>query len=269
MRRSLFIAVGVLSALSLQATAEEQVICTIAKEINSSQLLLHEGDCDERMSAASTFKIAISLMAYDSGILTASDQPEWQYQEGYPDWSPLWREPTTPARWMRLSVVWFSQQITTKLGEERFASYVNGFGYGNRDITGEQDKSNGLTHAWLSSSLQISPVEQVGFLTRMIEGDLPVEPMAVEETRNLLAFDGQPNGWRVFGKTGAGMPPGEDGTLLKGQPFGWYVGWAEKGSRKVVFARLVRFSERPETTPAMLARQGLIDRLFGESGPLG
>jgi len=100
----------------------------------------------------------------------------------------------------------------------------------------------------------------------MVEGDLPVAPAAVEETKKLLAFDQQPNGRKVFGKTGAGMPFGDDGNLLKGQPFGWYVGWAEKDDRKVAFARLVRFSERPETTPAVITRDGLLDRLFSEGG---
>lgn len=62
----------------------------------------------------------------------------------------------------------------------------------------------------------------------MIEGDLPVKPTAVEETKKLLAFNKQPNGWKIFGKTGAGMPFGKNGELLKGQPFAWYVGWAAK-----------------------------------------
>ncbi|MCO5164704.1 MAG: class D beta-lactamase [Mesorhizobium sp.] len=253
-------------AFTMHAETEPRVICTLAQEIGSPEPLVREGACDERMSAASTFKIPISLMGFDSGILTASDQPEWQFHDGYVDWNPAWRLPTTPERWMRLSVVWFSQEITKQIGHERFANYVEDFDYGNKDLAGDAGEANGLTNAWLSSSLQISPAEQVRFLTRMVEGDLPVKPAAVEETTKLLELDEQPNGWQIFGKTGAGMPFGDDGNLLQGQPFGWYVGWAEKGNRKIAFARLVRFSERPETTPAIITRDGLINRLFGESG---
>ncbi|WP_182912968.1 class D beta-lactamase [Paracoccus onubensis] len=255
-------------SLALPAAAKERVVCTVAVEAGSSVPLVHNGSCDERISAASTFKIAISLMAFDSGIFVAPDKPEWPFKEGYADWNPKWRQATTPASWMRDSVVWFSQRATERLGTERFAAYVDAFDYGNQDVSGDKGKANGLTNAWLSSSLQISPAEQVAFLRRMIDGELPIDPSAVEQTKKLLVFDEQPGGWRIYGKTGAGMPFGEDGELLKGQPFGWYVGWAEKDERKVVFARLVRFSERPETTPAMIARAGLLEALFRARGAL-
>src|SRR5690606_6997768 len=110
------------------------------------------------------------------------DQPAWPFREGYADWNPKWRQTTTPRTWMRDSVVWFSQRTTEEIGKDRFAAYVKAFGYGNQDVSGDKGKANGLTNAWLSSSLQISPDEQVAFITRMIEGDLPVKRTAVERT---------------------------------------------------------------------------------------
>lgn len=50
---------------------------------------MQEDDCDMRISAAYTFKIAISLMGFDDGILTASDKPRWQFQEGCADLNPV------------------------------------------------------------------------------------------------------------------------------------------------------------------------------------
>lgn len=173
-------------------------------------------------------------MGFDSGIFTSPSQPEWQFQEGYVDWNPEWRQATTPESWLRDSVVWYSQLATEKLGQEQFTNYVDNFGYGNRDVSGDEGMSNGLTNAWLSSSLQISPVEQVDFITRMVTGKLPVDQRAVEQTKALLQVEEPINGWTVYGKTGAGLPFGEDGTRLRGQPFGWYVGWAEKEDRTIV-----------------------------------
>jgi len=46
------------------------------------------------------------------------------------------------------------------------------------------------------------------------------------------------------------------------------LGGRRKNSRKVAFAYLVRFSKRPETIPAIVTREGLLNRLFGETGPL-
>jgi beta-lactamase class D len=257
-----------LISLATPAAATERMVCTLAKEIGATAPILDQGNCADRISSASTFKIAISLMGFDSGILTSSDIPKWPFKEGYTAWNPKWKQATTPQTWMRDSVVWYSQKITEKLGGERFAAYVDKFDYGNEDITGDKGKRNGLTHAWLSSSLKISPKEQVAFLTRMVEGKLPVSASTVMQTKRLMDNGEQTGGWHVYGKTGAGLPFGEDGELLKGQPFGWYVGWAEKDGRKVVFARLVRFNERPARKPGPIARDGLLNLLFAPDGIL-
>src|SRR5690606_12726087 len=102
-------------------------------------------------------------------------------REGYADWRPEWRQPATPAHWMRESVVWYSQQVTLRLGAERFAAYVAAFGYGNGDVSGDPGRGNGLTHAWLGASLEISPAEQVAFLRALIGHDLPVSAAAVAQ----------------------------------------------------------------------------------------
>lgn len=268
MGRIFLFAAASMMALTLQAAAKERVVCTVAWEIGAQVAVLNDGQCDARISPASTFKIAISLMGFDSGILTSSDTPEWPFKEGYIDWRAEWKQSTRPESWLRYSVIWYSQQITQTLGHDRFASYVQKFGYGNEDISGNKGKHNGLTHAWLSSSLQISPTEQVGFLMRMLEGQLPVSTFAVSSTTAIMEHHSQPDGWDSYGKTGAGLPFGEDGELVKGQPFGWYVGWLEKGGRKVVFARLVQFDERPGRVPGLIARDGLMEELFSPEGPL-
>ncbi|MDZ4395086.1 penicillin-binding transpeptidase domain-containing protein, partial [Cypionkella sp.] len=145
-------AAAIAMALALPAAAEERVVCTLAVEIGSADPLIHEGSCDERISSASTFKVAISLMGFDAGIFTAADAPEWPFQESYADWNPKWKQATTPKSWMQDSVVWFSQRATEQLGPERFAAYVDAFDYGNEDVSGDKGKENGLTNAWLSSS---------------------------------------------------------------------------------------------------------------------
>ncbi len=268
MGKMIMVVVTLLTALSSKAAATERVICTIAWEIGAPAPLVSEGQCDEKISPASTFKIAISLMGFDSGILTGPDAPEWPFNAGYLDWRPEWKQATTPQTWLRYSVVWYSQQITQRLGADRFSAYVHAFGYGNEDVSGDARTNNGLTHAWLSSSLQISPSEQVGFLSRMLEGKLPVSDAAVTQTMAIMEHNALPSGWNTFGKTGSGLPFGPDGEHLNGQPFGWYVGWAEKGDRQVVFARLVRFDERPDQTPGAIARDGLLENLFASGGPL-
>jgi beta-lactamase class D len=46
-------------------------------------------------------------------------------------------------------------------------------------------------------------------------------------------------GWTVWGKTGTGFKRRPDRTTDRDREFGWFVGWARRSSRTVMFARLV------------------------------
>ena len=102
----------------------------------------------------------------------------------------------------------------------------------------------------------------------MIAGELPVSADAVANTAAITDYSTMGDGWRIHGKTGAGLPKDAQGNLLRGQPFGWLVGWAEKDGRTVVFARLIRDSERQGTPPGFRARDKVIESLFGADGAI-
>ena len=251
---------GLLVAELLASPAEARVICTTFADAHTAQILEEHGACDEEVTAASTFKIAISLMGFDAGILTDAHSPALPFREGYPDWRPEWRETTDPASWIKYSVVWYSQQVTQKLGEARFQDYVRAFHYGNEDISGDPGKHNGLTRAWLSSSLKISPHEQVAFIERLVNRQLPVSSHAVDMTSAITQIDVL-DGWEVHGKTGSGWPVAPDGTRDEAHAYGWFVGWAIKGAQGIVFARLIQ-DERQQKEPAgSRARETLLDEL--------
>ena len=107
-----------------------------------------------------------------------------------------------PMIWERDSVLWYSREITRRLGAKSFAGYVSKFGYGNMDVSGNAGKDNGLTHSWINSSLKISPVEQIAFLRRLLAGKMPVSAKAHEMTRAIMPSF-QAGGWTVQGKTGS------------------------------------------------------------------
>lgn len=211
-----------------------------------------EGDCQQRLTPASTFKIALALMGFDSGLLQDEQHPALPYQPQYDGWLAAWRETTTPLRWQTYSVVWYSQQLTQGLGQARLQHYLDAFEYGNRDFSGHPGQDDGLTQAWLSSSLAISPLEQAGFLGRMLTGRLPVSPKSVQLTGKLLKV-AEIQGWQIHGKTGMGYAKHADGTLDKGQQIGWFVGWASKGEHKRIFVK-TRLQPPGETFASLLAK---------------
>ena len=227
-----------LAALVFTPHAAMAENCTLVVDYNTSAIIHEDGDCKTRHAPESTFKLPLALIGFDSGILKDAHTPEWDYKPEYKANREEEKHPTDPTRWEKDSVVWFSQQITQKLGKEKFQNYVDALGYGNKDLSGDPGKDNGLTHAWLSSSLQISPVEQVAFVRKLLKRDYALSAhaydMVMEIVPHFTAGD-----WAVRGKTGSGFERNADGTLNRDRQRGWFVGWAEKDGRKIVYAKFM------------------------------
>ena len=236
------------NASAPQTVPQTVLSCTELADAASGRQLVHEGQCDERVTPASTFNIALSLMGYDSGILRDEHTPRLPFKPGYVHWNPSWRTATDPSSWLKNSVVWYAQQITAQLGEARFQRYVKSFNYGNSDVSGDPGKNNGLTLSWISSSLKISPVEQVAFLRKLVNRQLPLAPKAYDMTSRIMSSETLENGWEIHGKTGTAPSVLPDGRDDREHQYGWYVGWASKGQRTLVFARMVL--ERRQQGPA-------------------
>ncbi|MBC6982605.1 class D beta-lactamase [Caulobacter sp. 17J80-11] len=244
------------------AAAQARPVCAAVSDAASGRVLRAEGDCATRITPASTFKIALALMGYDAGELTDAHAPALPFKEGYVDWRPEWRQTTDPTSWMDRSVVWYSQQLTGRLGQARFEAYVRAFRYGDGDVSG------GLTKAWLSSSLKISPLEQVDFVGRMLRRELPVAPSAVERTLALLPTRPEtPGGWTIHGKTGSGAPRTPTGAYDAAHEYGWYVGWAEKDGRVLTFAYLIQLEGASDRSADEIAREAFLAAAPGILAP--
>lgn len=184
-----------------------------------------------RVHPCSTFKIALSLMGFDAGILKDVTTPTWNFQEGYENYLEVWKVPQTPRSWMKYSCVWYSQLLRSQLGLEKVQSYLESFEYG------KQEMSRGVTEEWLRSCLKISPKEQVDFIRKMVQGSLPVSKHACQMTKDILFLE-ELNGWKLFGKTGWGGPVGDSNG--KSLEIAWFVGWVEKDDVFFPFAYNIR-----------------------------
>lgn len=257
-------AAGILLAAGFGAPAEARIICTIVADAMNDEVILEKGDCESRVTPASTFKIPLAVMGYDSGFLEDANEPVLPFVKGYPDWGgDAWRQPATTKRWMEFSIVWFSQRITEFLGHEQLRDYADAFGYGNADMTGDPGKDNGLERAWIASSLKISPREQVAFLKKLVNHELPVSADAMDQAMEVLERRDLVDGWRAQGKTGMAYPRKADGNLDYARPWGWYVGWARRDDRTVVFARLIQDERKQEPRTSLRARDSVLKELPG------
>jgi beta-lactamase class D len=229
------LAAGVLLVTGTHAYAASQ--CFIAKE--NDKIILQEGDCKTRYAPQSTFKIPLSLMGYDAGILESETRPEWPYKAGYYDYPKVCKEAHNPHAWMRDSCVWYSQVLAEKLGIGRLKTTLAKFSYGNQDLSGDPGRGNGLIKAWISSSLLISPEEQLVFISKLAHNQLPVSAKSLEMTKKLLYTEELSGGWKLYGKTGNGKNKNEIQQ-------GWYVGWIEKDGRILSFVKHIEDDTKQE-----------------------
>jgi beta-lactamase class D len=203
--------------------------------------------CAARFSPCSTFKIANSIIALQTGVASG---PEFSLKwngEIYPIGS--WNRDQTMRSAFSNSVVWYYQEIARRIGPQRMSDYIHRLDYGNEDISG------GITNFWLESSLRISADEQVMFLQRLWSDSLPVSRNVQHITRELMDLSRDKNGRILYGKTGTG------GDVKAGVArLGWFVGCVTKGDHQFFFA--TRITGEPDAsgrlarkiTEAILAR---------------
>lgn len=247
------LALSMLASPSAAVSAARTVECTVILDQQTGKAIVRTGTCDKRFTPMSTFKVPLALMGYDSGVLKDAHTPRWDYDPKF-DAPKRVQKPVDPTIWEEDSVLWYSQELTRKLGSKSFGSYVTKLGYGNVDASGLVGQGDPLTHAWLSNSILISPDEQAAFMRRIVARDLPVSREAIDKTVSIIpAFEA--GGWKVQGKTGSGSLRRKNGKMNPSRPIGWFVGWAEKDGKKIAFARLRIGNEKPSEPlgPAMRA----------------
>lgn len=245
-----------LSALFAGTAAAQALECTLIADAATGKELYRKGTCDKAFAPMSTFKVPLAVMGYDAGILVDAHNPSWDYKPEFEGYKSQ-QKTTDPTIWEKDSIVWYSQELTRKLGDKRFAGYVTGFGYGNRDVSGDPGKNNGLTHSWLASSLKISPEGQVRFVRDLLSQKLPASKAAQQTTVSILPrFNA--GYWDVQGKTGTGSFIDARGAKA---PLGWFIGWATHKERRIVFARMTAGGKKGEQPAGPAARDAFLKAL--------
>jgi beta-lactamase class D len=171
---------------------------------------------------ASTFKIANSLIALETGVVADPDKDVFKW-DGVTRSIEAWNKDHTMRSAIAASAVSVYQEIARRIGEERMQKYVDQLDYGNRDIGG------GIDQFWLTGNLRIDPMQQVDFVDRLRRGVLPVSKRSQELVRDILPVT-------KIGDATIRAKSGLLGAEIGKPSLGWLVGWAEKGSQVTVFA---------------------------------
>lgn len=173
-----------------------------------------------RVAPCSTFKLANALIGLETGVVKDENSVyEWDGEHYVID---SWNKNHSLSSAMKDSVVWYYKKLAKNIGTESMQNYIDKFDYGNKDISG------GLDGFWLQSTLAISPMEQINFLRKLHNDQLPVSKKNMEIVRGMI-FNEQEAGLSFAGKTGAGVV---NGNYVNG----WFIGYIEKEQDVFYFA---------------------------------
>ncbi len=204
--------------------------CFLISELESGKIVsqYNEKRCKERFSPCSTFKIPAAVMAFDKGILKDENQVvKWDGIKR--DRSEL-NQDQTPFTWMKESIKWVTEWIMPQVGEKKIQGYLDAFEYGNKDFSG------GLKDAWVTSSLKISAIEQISFLSRLWKSELPVSKRSMDLTKKIIFIKNLSNGSELYGKTGTGCLEGHDCLERPNRMLGSFVGALKTKPHTYIFA---------------------------------
>ena len=195
--------------------------CAVVYDLNNdSYLAYHKADITRRFPPCSTYKIYSALNALEQGIISPSDNTlVWDSTE-YP--FDAWNHDQDLHSAMQGSVNWYFNNLDRSAGAEELESFYQKIGYGNGTV------GDSLDNYTNSSSLQISPLEQVELLVKLYRNDFHFDEANIRAIKNTILLESNDQ-YKIYGKTGTGNI---DGLNVAG----WYIGFVEQADNTYFFA---------------------------------
>lgn len=200
-------------------------------DLNKNHVVCYNPDrCAKNFLPASTFKILNSLIGLETGVIADENFVIPWNGTKYP--YPSWNSDQTLKSAIQNSVVWYYQELARRVGEKTMQFWVSKVRYGNADISGKIDSF------WLEGGLRISADEQIDFLKRFYQNELPFSRRSVDIVKSILVLE-KNELYTLSGKSGS--------VDRKSPHIGWFVGYVEKSGNVYFFAVNIE-SPRNDTT---------------------
>jgi len=128
--------------------------------------------------------------------------------------------------------------------------WIEKLDYGNKNIGGGIDKF------WLTGDLRITPRQQMEFLEKLINEDLPVSDSTYSFMKEIMVYEKTDN-YIIRAKTGWGDEKNRD--------IGWFVGYITRDNKEYIFVNLVLNSD-PENKNFIPSRVGITYEILKKEG---
>ena len=203
--------------------------------------------CNVAFCPASTFKIPNALIALESGVATTETVFKWN---GEKISNPLWEKDLTIKEAFQVSAIPVFQEIARRIGVEKMNYYTKLFNYGNLDIN-----TDNIDKFWLEGQSGITQYQQVYFLQKLYNLQLPISENAMKLTKEFMLYETN-NNYKISGKTGWAIRQDESVT--------WFVGFIETGDNVYIFATNVAPNKDTEINTFGQVRIELTKAVFKE-----
>ena len=203
--------------------------------------------CNIAFCPASTFKIPNTLIALECGIATMETVFKWN---GEKQMLPSCEKDMTIKEAFKVSAVPVYQEIARNIGIEKMKYYTQLFNYGNLDISSEN-----VDNFWLEGESGITQYQQVYFLQKLYNLQLPVSKSAMISTKEIMHYETTDN-YTISGKTGWAVWQNENIT--------WFVGFVETIDNVYFFATNIAPNENTDMNTFGRIRIELTKDIFKE-----
>lgn len=165
--------------------------------------------CNNAYLPASTFKIPNSIIALELGNIADENSVfKWNGEERK---LKVWEQDLSFRDAFQYSCVPCYQELARKAGSDTMNYWLKKLNYGNMKV----DNSN-IDIFWLEGESKISTFEQLDFIYRFYNKQLPLKSKTYEVMEKLLFIENNQQGL-LFGKTGW--------AIRNGNNIGWFTGY--------------------------------------------
>jgi beta-lactamase class D len=259
---------------SKQNETQEQVVTTTETIIKSFQnildrnnvsgsILIYDAQKNEYFSndfvhaatgflPASTFKIINSIIGLETGVL--NDESHLFKWDKKPRMLESWEADLSLAEAYKVSCVPCYQEVARAIGTKKMNEYLKKLDYGNMEIADSM-----IDIFWLEGDFKISQKEQIDFLKRLYNKELPISDKTFNIMQQIMVIDDNQI-YKLSGKTGWG--------IRQGNNIGWFVGFVEKNENVYYVATNITPLNQNETDAFAQVRLSISLKALAELGVL-
>jgi beta-lactamase class D len=154
----------------------------------------------------------------------------------------------------KVSCVPCYQEVARAIGTKKMNEYLKKLDYGNMEIADSM-----IDIFWLEGDFKISQKEQIDFLKRLYNKELPISDKTFNIMQQIMVIDDNQI-YKLSGKTGWG--------IRQGNNIGWFVGFVEKNENVYYVATNITPLNQNETDAFAQIRLSISLKALAELGVL-